>query len=160
MGTLTRVRFESTTLELSPLLSSRPGSFNDQGTVSQKSRKLPGLIPLMSLQRRDSKPSNLATLLVRRSFPSKNVFFYDSKMIFCDFSDGMELENEKTERRQHFYQIYNWLPFQCLCHMKKKKKLLLTKLIRSRCMPGCWPRSNFASLWKRKFGFIKRVDKG
>ena len=34
-------------------------------------------------------------------------------MIFCDFSDGMELENEKTERRQHFYKIYNWLPFQC-----------------------------------------------
>ena len=27
-------------------------------------------------------------------------------------------------------------------------------------MPGCWPRSKFASLWKQKVGFIKRVDKG
>ena len=79
MGTLTRVRFESTTLELSPLLSSRPGSFNDQGTVSQKSRKLAGLTPLMSLQRRDSKPSNLVTLLVRGSFLSKNTFFMTAK---------------------------------------------------------------------------------
>ena len=73
---------------------------------------------------------------VHESFPSQNVFRY-SKKIFCDFSDGMELENEKTETRHHFC-IYNWLPnkqvrrsfFQCsLC---PKINPLLTKLV--------WPR--------------------
>ena len=42
---------------------------------------------------------------------SQNIF-RDIKKIFCDFSDGMELENQKTETRPHFC-IYNWLPFQC-----------------------------------------------
>ena len=30
------------------------------------------------------------------------IFFRDSNKIFCDFSVGMELENEKTETRYHF----------------------------------------------------------
>ena len=47
---------------------------------------------------------------VYESFLSQNIF-RDSKMIFCDFSVGMELENGKTETRYHF--SYNWLPFQC-----------------------------------------------
>ena len=38
---------------------------------------------------------------VHEIFPSQNIF-RDSKKIFCDFSVGMELENEKTETRYHF----------------------------------------------------------
>ena len=38
---------------------------------------------------------------VHESFLSQNIF-RDSKKIFCDFSVGMELENEKTETRYHF----------------------------------------------------------
>ena len=44
---------------------------------------------------------------VHESFRSQNIF-RDSKKIFCDFSVGMELENEKTDTF-----AYNWLPFQC-----------------------------------------------
>ena len=36
-----------------------------------------------------------------RKFSFENIF-RDSKEIFCDFSVGMELENEKTETRYHF----------------------------------------------------------
>jgi len=43
---------------------------------------------------------------VHESFLSQSVFRY-SKKIFCDFSDGVELENEKTESRHHFC-IYVW----------------------------------------------------
>ena len=38
---------------------------------------------------------------VHERFLSQNIF-RDSKKIFCDFSVGMELENEKTETRYHF----------------------------------------------------------
>ena len=38
---------------------------------------------------------------VHESFLSQNIF-RDGKNIFCDFSFGMELENEKTETRYHF----------------------------------------------------------
>ena len=38
---------------------------------------------------------------VHESFLSRNIF-RDRKKIFCDFSVGMELENEKTETRHHF----------------------------------------------------------
>ena len=38
---------------------------------------------------------------VHENFLSQNIF-RDSKKIFCDFSVGMELENEKTETRYHF----------------------------------------------------------
>ena len=40
---------------------------------------------------------------VYESFLSQNIF-RDSKKIFCDFSVGMELENEKTETRYHSCQ--------------------------------------------------------
>ena len=38
---------------------------------------------------------------VHESFLSQNISS-NSKKIFCDFSVGMELENEKTETRYHF----------------------------------------------------------
>ena len=38
---------------------------------------------------------------VHESFLSQNIF-RDRKNIFCDFSVGMELENEKTATRHHF----------------------------------------------------------
>ena len=38
---------------------------------------------------------------VHESFLSQNIF-RGSKKIFCDFSVGMELENEKTGTRYHF----------------------------------------------------------
>ena len=38
---------------------------------------------------------------VHESFLSQNIF-RDSKKIFCDFSTGKELENEKTETPYHF----------------------------------------------------------
>ena len=47
---------------------------------------------------------------VHESFLSQNIF-RDSKKIFCDFSVGIEVENEKTKRVITF--AYNWLPFQC-----------------------------------------------
>ena len=38
---------------------------------------------------------------VQESFLSQNIF-RDSKKIFCDFSVGMEVENDKTETGYHF----------------------------------------------------------
>ena len=52
---------------------------------------------------------------VRESFLLQNVF-RGIKKIFCDFSVGMELENEKTEgvnENENITFAYNWLPFQC-----------------------------------------------
>ena len=49
---------------------------------------------------------------MHESFLSENTFC-DSKKIFCDFSVGMELENEKTETERVITFAYNWLPFQC-----------------------------------------------
>ena len=42
---------------------------------------------------------------VHQSFLSQNIF-RDSKNIFCDFSVGMELENEKTETCRHFRKLW------------------------------------------------------
>ena len=56
---------------------------------------------------------------VHESFLLQNIF-RGSKKIFCDFSVGMELENEKTEsvnenenKENKITFAYNWLPFQC-----------------------------------------------
>ena len=77
---------------------------------------------------------------VHKSFRSQNIF-RDSKKILCDFSVGLELENEKTETRYHFcIQLASFSVlknkqvqrsfFQCpLCHIIN---LLSTKLVRSR----------------------------
>ena len=77
---------------------------------------------------------------VHESLLSENIF-RDSKKIFCDLSVRMELENEKTQTRYHFFiylasfsvlenrQVRGSF-FQCsLCHIIN---LLLTKLVRSR----------------------------
>ena len=38
---------------------------------------------------------------LHESYFSQNIFL-EGNRIFCDFSVGMELENEKIETRQHF----------------------------------------------------------
>ena len=77
---------------------------------------------------------------MHESFLSQNIF-RGGKKIFCGFSVGMELENQKTERRYHFFiQLASFsvlenkqVPrsfFHCsLCHIIN---ILLTKLVRSR----------------------------
>ena len=50
---------------------------------------------------------------VHESFLSQNIF-RDSKKIFCDFSVGMELENEKTETERVITFAYNWPSFSVL----------------------------------------------
>ena len=86
-------------------------------------------------------------------FPSQNIFL-DIKKIFSDFSVGIELENEKTERCHHFCWLpfqrskidkYEDLFFQCFFFMPYNKSFL--DEANSVKMAGYWPSSLFAFSW-------------
>ena len=89
---------------------------------------------------------------VRKSFLSQKNF-REGKKIFCDFSVGRELENEKTKSATTF--AYNWHPFQCskINKYEDRFSVFLTPYkffidqASSVKMAGYWPRSLFALLW-------------
>ena len=90
---------------------------------------------------------------VHESFLSQNIF-RDSKKIFCDFSVGMELKNEKTETRYHscilLASFSAWKINKFEDHFFSALYAINKSFIdqaSSVKMAGYWPRFLFASLW-------------